>query len=191
MSEDVKSNSDHPKNDHPGTGRQEAEASLFQRGSSRGEELRQWQAQERKNLLQPLIALTCELICRLLMAHPGWLVQEQLHLDYASLEVAASPQAEVVLAEARWAEGHEWQGTGAVQICLPVCENFTVVGPPGRFAYVPGQRATMADGTLMDGTLMDGTLMDGVLSEVMRAVRLREHLPKGPTAGVQTPFPPD
>jgi hypothetical protein len=103
----------------------------------RGEELRGWQAQERAKRLQDLIAIVAEIGCCLLMAHPGWEIQEQVHLDHTSLEVRARPEAEMVVVECKWAEDLEWQGYGAVEVSIARFTDFRVVSAPDAFEYTP------------------------------------------------------
>lgn len=117
----------------------EAEAErAFEQDRRRGEELRQWQAQERAERLQALSAPVSELARRLLMAHPDWEIQEQVHLDHASLEARALPEAEAVVVECRWAEDARWRGLGAVEASVARFADFRVVGTPDAFEYIPG-----------------------------------------------------
>ncbi len=104
----------------------------------RGEELRQWQAQERAERLKALSAILSELARRLLMAHPDWEVQEQVHLDHASLEARARPEAEAVVVECRWLEDVLWQDYGPVEVSVARFADFRVVGNPGSFDHEPG-----------------------------------------------------
>lgn len=92
-----------------------------------GEDLRQWQVQERTERLQVLIAILSELARRLLMAHPDWEVQEQVHLDHTSLEARARPVAEAVVVECRWSEDARWRGCGAVEVSVSRFAAFPVV----------------------------------------------------------------
>ena len=117
----------------------EAEAErAFEQDRRRGEEMRQWQAQERAERLQAVSAPVSELARRLLMAHPDWEVQEQVHLDYASLEVRARPEAEAVVVQCRWAEDAKWRGLGAVEASVTRFADFRVVGTPDAYEYEPG-----------------------------------------------------
>ena len=84
----------------------------------RGEELLRWQAQERMKRLQPLRDLLADLAGRLITAHPTWIIQEQLHLEHAGLEVAVRLGAGVILVECRPAEGLQWLGTGAMEVTV-------------------------------------------------------------------------
>ena len=104
----------------------------------RGEELRQWQAQERAERLQVLSAILSELARRLLMAHPGWEVQEQVHLDHTSLEARARPEAEAVVVECRWLEDARWRDYSPVEVSVARFVDFRVAGPPGSFDHEPG-----------------------------------------------------
>ena len=104
----------------------------------RGEDLRQWQVQERTERLQVLIVILSELAGRLLMMHPDWEVQEQIHLDHVSLEARARPEAEAVVVECRWAEDARWRGLGAVEASVARFTDFRVVGTPDSFEYEPG-----------------------------------------------------
>lgn len=104
----------------------------------RGEELRQWQAQERAERLKVLSAILSELARRLLTAHPDWEVQEQVHLDHVSLEARERPEAEAVVVECRWAEDARWRGLGAVEASVARFADFRVVGTPDAFEYEPG-----------------------------------------------------
>ena len=117
----------------------EAEAErAFEQDRRRGEEMRQWQAQERAERLQALRTPVSELARRLLMAHPDWEIQEQVHLDHASLEARARPEAEAVVVECRWAEDARWRGLGAVEASVARFTDFRVVGTPDAFEYEPG-----------------------------------------------------
>lgn len=117
----------------------EAEAErAFEQDRRHGEELRQWQAQERAERLQALSAIVSELARRLLMAHADWEIQEQVHLDHASLEARALPEAEAVVVECRWAEDARWRGLGAVEASVARFAGFRVVGTPDAFEYEPG-----------------------------------------------------
>ena len=110
----------------------------FEQDRRRGEEMRQWQAQERAERLQALSTPVSELARRLLMAHPDWEIQEQIHLDHASLEARARPEAEAVVVECRWAEDARWRGMGAVEASVARFTDFRVVGTPDSFEYEPG-----------------------------------------------------
>ena len=103
----------------------------------RGEELRQWQAQERAERLKVLSAILSELARRLLMAHPGWEVQEQVHLDHASLEARARPEAEAVVVDCRWAEDARWRDYGPAEVSLARFADFRVIGTPDAYEYEP------------------------------------------------------
>ena len=81
-----------------------------------GEELRQWQVEARRAALQPLFAPILLLAQRLLAAHRNWEVQEQMHLDYLSLEVRVRPDAEPILIECRLSEDVQLQGKGALEL---------------------------------------------------------------------------
>ncbi len=101
----------------------------------RGDELRQWQMQERAERLKVLRVILSELAGRLLIMHPDWEIQEQIHLDHASLESRARPNAEAVVVECRWAEDARWQGLGAVEVSIVRFANFRVVAIPDPFEY--------------------------------------------------------
>ncbi len=120
---------------------EDAEADVeraFEQERRRGEELRQWQAQERTQRLQSLSAPVAELARRLLMTHPNWEIQEQVHLDHASLEARAQPEAEAVVVECRWAEDARWRGFEAVEASVTRFAGFRVVGTQDAFEYIPG-----------------------------------------------------
>ena len=106
----------------------------------RGEELRQWQAQERAERLKVLSAILSELARRLLMAHPGWEVQEQVHLDHASLEARGRPEAEAVVVDCRWAEDVIWPECVVVEVSIARFDNCQVIsiGTPEIFEEDPG-----------------------------------------------------
>ena len=117
----------------------EAEAErAFEQDRLRGEDRRRWQTQERAKRLQALSAPVTELARRLLMAHPDWEIQEQVHLDHASLEARARPEAEAVVVECRWAEDARWRGLGAVEASVARFADFRVVGTPNSFDHEPG-----------------------------------------------------
>ena len=117
----------------------EAEAErAFEQDRLCGEDRRQWQAKERAKRLQALIAPLTELSRRLLMAHPEWEIQEQVHLDHASLEARARPEAEAVVVECRWLEDAQWQDFGPVEVSVARFADFRVAGPPGSFDHEPG-----------------------------------------------------
>jgi hypothetical protein len=103
----------------------------------RGEELRRWQVQEHTKLLHDLIVIVSEIACSLLMAHPDWEIQEQVHLDHTSLEVRSRTEAETVVVECRWAEDLEWQDYGAVEVSIARFTDFRVVSAPDVFEYTP------------------------------------------------------
>ena len=106
----------------------------------RGEELRQWQMQERAERLKPLSAILSELARRLLMIHCDWEAQEQMHLDYIRLEARARPEAEIVLVDCRWAEDVIWPEYGVVEVSLARFDRFQVIsiGTPEIFEEDPG-----------------------------------------------------
>lgn len=118
----------------------EAEAErAFEQDRRRGEELRQWQAQERAERLQALSAPVSELARRLLMAHPDWEIQEQVHLDHTSLEARARPEADAVVVECRWSEDARWRGCGAVEVSMSRFAAFRVVATADAFEYETGR----------------------------------------------------
>jgi len=103
----------------------------------RGEDLRQWQVQERTERLQVLIVILSELAGRLLMMHPDWEVQEQIHLDHVSLEARARPEAETVVVDCRWAEDARWRDYGPAEVSLARFADFRVIGTPDAYEYDP------------------------------------------------------
>lgn len=133
-----------------------------------GEDLRLWQAQDRAKRLKPLIDLTDELARRVLVTHPNWDVQQQMHLQHTGLEISADPQADTTVVECRWAERHPWQGTNAVQICLPIYADFTVIGLPEQFADSPDGSPDLTDKVLTE-----------LCAEVRFQVSLLEAWPSG------------
>ena len=147
-----------------------------------GEDLRLWQAQERAKRLKPLIDLSDELARRVLVTHPNWDVQQQMHLQHTGLEISADPHGDTTVVECRWAERHPWQGTNAVQICLPIYADFTIAGLPEQFA------------DSLDGS---PDLTDKVLAELCQEVRYQVSLlelwpsglpPKVPNVDDDEPF---
>ena len=105
----------------------------------RGEDLRHWQVQERTERFQVLIAILSDLAERLLMAHPDWEVQDQVHLEHSSLEARARPVAEAVVVECRWSEDARWQGLGAVEVSVAGFAGFRFVATPDPFEYETGR----------------------------------------------------
>ncbi len=101
----------------------------------RGDELRQWQMQERAERLKALSAILSELTRRLLMVHSEWQIQEQMHLDYISLEARARPEAEIVVVNCRWADDAIWGGDEVVEVSIARFDNFQAIsmGPPKIF----------------------------------------------------------
>lgn len=124
--------------------------------------------------MKPLIDLTDELARRVLVTHPNWDVQQQMHLQHTGLEISADPQADTTVVECRWAEQHSWQGTNAVQICLPIYADFTIAGLPEQFADSP------------DGS---PDLTDKVLAEVYQEVKFQASLPEEWPSGLPPNVP--
>ena len=98
----------------------------------------QWQVQKRAESLQALSSVLSELARRLLMIHCDWEIQEQIHLDHASLEARARPEAEAVVVECRWLEDARWRDYSPVEVSVARFVDFRVAGPPGSFDHEPG-----------------------------------------------------
>ena len=112
---------------------------FFEQDRRHGEELRQWQVQERAERLKALSAILSKLTRRLLMVHCNWEIQEQIHLDYISLEARARPEAEIVVVACRWADDAIWPERGVVDVSIARFDDFQVIsiGPPEVFEDEP------------------------------------------------------
>ena len=113
---------------------------FFEQDRRHGEELRQWQVQERAERLKALSSVLSELARRLLMIHCDWEIQEQIHLDHASLEARARPEAEAVVVDCRWAEDVIWPECVVVEVSMARFDNCQVIsiGTPEIFEEDPG-----------------------------------------------------
>lgn len=91
---------------------------IFERDLAFAEERRQGAFEERTRRLEPLSRVILHLARRILMRHPDWDVQEQVHFQFVRLEIAADARAEPVIVECCWDEDVFWEGAEAIGVSI-------------------------------------------------------------------------